>query len=332
MGDGRTGQNYRAFGLTIASSVALPELARSSPGRSDISIDSARPRATPHQVSDWFHTWRGKDARGRRTKRQWLSFARTGNGYLLRFPDLADFEVSRAGDRICCVPTPRLAPTTLRHLLLDQVLPLAIGRQGRLVLHASAVHVPGVGAVAFAGPTGCGKSTIAAALGMHGCSLLTDDCLVIATTGGVRWIQPAYPGVRLWRNTARALGIGGRVNAVAHYTSKQRLSGGAVPFRSRQSQLATICVLGPRVLPQRPSRVTALGARDCLMALTPYAYVMDIGDREQLSQVFNDLSALATALPVARVRLRDAARTPASLAPELLDAVRDLARIGTVDS
>jgi hypothetical protein len=250
----------------------------------------------------------------------------------LRFPELADFAVSPGGDRISCVPTPRLARTTLRHLLLDQVLPLAIGRRGRLVLHASAVHVPGVGAVAFAGPTGCGKSTVAAALGLYGCPMLTDDCLVIASAGGTRSIQPAYPGVRLWRKTARALGMGGRIKAVAHYTSKQRLGGGAVPFRQRQSQLAAIFVLGRRVLPGRPSHATALAARDRLMALTPYAYVMDIGDREQLSQMFHDLSALVTAVPVARVRLRDAARKPASLARELLDAARDLVRGATVDS
>jgi hypothetical protein len=323
---------YRAFGLTIASSVPLPELGRSSAGRPDISIGVAPTVIAAVAPDDWFHTWRGKDARGRGIRRPWLSFARTDTGYLLRFPDLADFEVSPAGDRICCVPTPRLARTTLRHLLLDQVLPLVIGRRGHLVLHASAVHVPGIGGVAFAGPTGCGKSTVAAALGLHGCPMLTDDCLVIAAVAGTRSIQPAYAGVRLWRKTARALGIGARANAVAHYTSKQRLTGARLPFRQRQSQLAAIVILGRRAAPGRPSQVSALGARDGLIALTPYTYVMDIGDRDQLSQVFNHLSSVATAVPVVRLRLRDEPPKPASLAQEVLDVVLDLVRGSEIDS
>ncbi len=324
---------YRAFGLTIASGLSLPELPRSSASRSDINIDLARrTTSTASEPSDWFHTWRVHDARGRATGRPWLSFARTDDGYLLRFSDLADFAVSRTGDRICCVPKPSLARTTLRHLLLDQVLPLAIGRRGCLVLHASAVHVPGIGAVAFAGPTGCGKSTVAAAMALHGCPMITDDCLVIATGGGTRSIQPGYPGVRLWRKTVRALGFGRRANAVAHYTSKQRLTGDGLPFRQRPSQLAAIFVLGRRAASGRPSHAIALGARERLMALTPYAYVMDIGDRQQLSQVFNALSSLAAAVPVACARLRDAPRKPAALGGEILEEVLDLVRGAAVDS
>ena len=326
MGDdvaGRRAQyKYRAFGLTIASSVPLPELAQTSAGRSDIRIDVVRKATRIVEPADWFHTWRGKDARGRRTRRPWLSFARTDHGYLLRFPDLADFEVSPAGEGIRCLPTARLARTTLRHLLLDQVLPLVIGRRGCLVLHASAVHVPGVGGIAFAGPTGCGKSTIAAALGLHGCPMLTDDCLVIATVGGVRSIQPGYPGVRLWRKTARAFGIRTRANAVAHYTAKQRLIDGALPIRRQQSRLAAVFLLGRRVAPGRRSQASALGARDGLIALTPYTFVMDIADREQLSQVFNGLSGLATAVPVVRLRLRNEPRNPVFLAQEVLNLVR----------
>ena len=220
--------------------------------------------------------------------------------------------MSAAGDRIRCRPAPRLATTTLRHLLLDQVLPLAVSRHGKLVqlvLHASAVHVPRIGAIAFAGPTGCGKSTVAAALGLRGCPTITDDCLIIAGARGRRSILPGYPGVRLWRKTARALGLGGG-DPVTHYSSKRRLDA-EMPFRRRPSPLRAIFALGRRVPPNRPACAIPLQSRDRLMALAPYTYLLDVGDRRQLAQTFSALSAIVTELPVQRLRLRDASRTPA---------------------
>ena len=312
-------ETYCAFGMTIASEIALPEIARVSARRRDVTIE--RTRSTP-AAAEWFQTWRGKDPSGSR-RRPWLSFGRTADGYLLRFPDLADFEVTSAGDRIRCRPRPRLAATTLRHLLLDQVLPLTLSRHGHLVLHASAVHVPGVGAVAFVGPTGSGKSTAAAALGMRGCPTITDDCLVIAGTEGHRTILPGYPGVRLWRRTALAMGLrAGR--SVAHYTSKRRMSGRAVPFRDRPSPLRAVFALGRRVPRPEASRAIGVSPREQLMALAPYTYLMDIGDRDQLARTFRDLSCLVTEIPVKRLRLRDAGRKPqemAAMAAEVLDFV-----------
>ena len=49
----------------------------------------ARPQAPLHQEP--FHQWTFPDG----TK--WTHFYRLESGYLLRFPDLADFEVSRDG-------------------------------------------------------------------------------------------------------------------------------------------------------------------------------------------------------------------------------------------
>jgi hypothetical protein len=59
-----------------------------------------------------------------------------------------------------------------------------------------------------------------------------------------------------------------------------------------------------------------------LMSLAPYAYLMDVGDRDQLSRMFRELSSVVAEVPVRRLRLRDARRRPAEIAAEVLDLVR----------
>jgi hypothetical protein len=315
--------NYRVYGTTVASEVALADVPRSTARRPpQISIAvGASPASSPGVV---FHEWRVK---GAKRHRPWLSVARLDGGYLLRFPDLSDFTVSRNADRIVCHPAPRLPSTTLGHLLLDQVLPLAVGRTGALALHASAVHVPRLGTIAFVGPTGAGKSTIAAALTMRGCAVVTDDCLVVDAGRGCLAV-PGYPGVRLWRDAVRGLGVdddGG--TRVAHYTVKRRLLGRAARYRSGPSPIAAVFVLGRRR--RRGLRTTSreLGSRDRLMALASCVYIMDVEDRRQLARMFRGLTSLVAGVPVARLHLRDGRRQARDAAGEVLDIVRALRAI-----
>src|SRR5260370_35591812 len=79
----------------------------------------------------------------------WSARAGTSDGYLLRFLELADFLVDRAGHHITCVSRhPATSDLTIRALLLDHVIPPVIALRGRYVLHAPAVRpAAGVGAV-----------------------------------------------------------------------------------------------------------------------------------------------------------------------------------------
>jgi pimeloyl-ACP methyl ester carboxylesterase len=316
---------YQLYGVTVASAIALRGVRRSSShGPPRISIElGAAPGGDP---LDAFHSWR---VPGRRS-RPWLSIGRFADGYRLRFPDMADFEVSTAGDRITCRPVARLARSTLRHLLLDQVLPLALSRSGRLVLHASAVHIPRLGSVAFVGPTGCGKSTLAAALGLRGCQVMTDDCLVVyhgekSAENPASLAVPGYPGLRLWLDSARGLGLEREAAThVAHYTTKRRLVTGAVKFRTSPSPISAVFVLGRRRRPSESARTRALGSRDRLMSLAPYTYVMDVEDRRQLSQMFRSLATLAAHVPIVRLSVPDSRRRVLETAVEVLDVARVL--------
>ena len=313
---------YALHGVTVESAIALPGV-RQSRGRDRaaivISLDPSR--AAHRRPIDAFHHWRLTGTRGR----PWLSIGRHQGDYVLRFPDLADFDVSSAGDRIVCRPAPRLAETTLHHLLLDQVLPLALSRLGHLPLHASAAHIPRVGCAAFVGSTGSGKSTLAAALGLLGCPVVTDDCLVVGTGHARARAVPGYPGLRLWRDAARGLGLERDVTGtVAHYSAKQRLHG-AVRFRLRPSPLAVLFVLGRRRRNGLPTRSRILGSRDRFMALAPYTYLMDVEDRRQLHQMFRCLSSLVMHVPVVRLSLPDSRRRVLEAAEDVLELTRTLA-------
>jgi hypothetical protein len=287
-------------GLTLASTIPLPELRRAPRGAVGCHI-RRRSEAVELGSVDWFHRWRLGD-------RTWLRFGRHAGGYLLRFPDLSDFVVSSAGDRIDCHPTRRLPSSTLRHLLLDQVLPLSLTLGGRVVLHASAVHLPGFGSVAFAGESGRGKSTLAAALASRGGQLVTDDTLVLEREGAEVMAIPGYPGVRLWADQF-AGSDRSRARAVAHYTTKRRLRPRAVTFRVRPSPLRALFLLAPRAPGIAPAALARCSPRDRLMGLVRVAYVMDVEDRTRLAELFDNLARVAAEVPVARLRVRESLTT-----------------------
>ena len=50
----------------------------------------------------------------------WTEFYRLGNGYLLRFPGLADFEVSLDGTEVVSHPAVGADAATVEHLYLNQ--------------------------------------------------------------------------------------------------------------------------------------------------------------------------------------------------------------------
>jgi len=95
-----------------------------------------------------------------------------------------------------------------RRLVRGPGIRTALIQQGCVVLHASAVVVDGA-AVAFAGPSGRGKSTTAGAFVAAGHDLLTDDVLPCPADGfdGRPTVHPGAPGLSLDDRSADALGL-----------------------------------------------------------------------------------------------------------------------------
>ena len=272
----------------FASSIPLPELPHAVGTEVECRFELCAEAGVSLPPGEWFHQWRLPDGR------TWLALARVGSDYLLRFPQLADFVVSADGKQIRCLQMSATPLETIRHLLLDQVLPLVLSKRGELVLHASAVETP-AGAIAFVGPAGQGKSTLAASFSDEGFGLLTDDCLLLKEVGEQLVVVPSYSGLRLWPEAVSALfedepGL----SEVAHYTVKKRVSrDGRLRFSSEPVPLRGMYFL---VAPDEAGAaisINPLSPREALIELISYAYLLDITDRERLKEDFLRLSRLA---------------------------------------
>jgi hypothetical protein len=60
----------------------------------------------------------------------WATFHRLASSYLVRFPALADFEISGDARHVQAYPNIDVSESTLLHLYLNQILPLAMSQQG----------------------------------------------------------------------------------------------------------------------------------------------------------------------------------------------------------
>jgi hypothetical protein len=222
----------------------------------------------------------------------WTSFYHTGQDYLLRFPDLADFTVSSDGLEVTAYPVPGVSEQTIEHLYLNQVLPLALSRQFKLVLHASAVEIENF-AVAFLGVSGRGKSTLAASFSTSGCRFLTDDGLQLEKGPDGYLIQPSHPSIRLWDDSRQAL-IPDTAQAAppVDFTPKSRfLADDEVAYCDVARPLRCVYFLGEG--DTDTVSIEPVSGRDAMIDLVRHSFLLDIEAREMLMHHFGQLTELA---------------------------------------
>lgn len=290
---------YRIYNLALRSNIPLPELRDASCRRSDCEFTLLR--NTPLRV--------GRGARWRRHwqigGRPWLSVVDHRAAHVLRFHRLADFVVSGHPRQIACHADPKTPRDTIRHLLLDHVIPLVLSDGGHVVLHGSAIKVGGSG-VAFLGPGGAGKSTLAASFGASGAGLLADDGVLVERRGRRIVAIPAYAGLRLWPETVADIGLRrGARRPGAYDRTKQRIGPGQsrLSFLVRPVPLRLAYVLvapGPR---QRRVVIEPLSRRDGVVELVKQAYRLDFTRRDQLANQLQQLSRISGTLELRRLRV-----------------------------
>lgn len=274
----------RFAGLVVASDVPLGDLPSAS-GPADITISRA---SIDPAAGERVQTW--TDDTG-----DWLTIDRAPDGYRLIFPEL-QCAVSSDGSRIG-YDAPDLPDAELAHLLLHQVLPLAVSRRGSLVLHACAVATPR-GAIGLIGQSGAGKSTLAATFCRHGCELVADDALVIdITEDGVR-VAPTAEGLRLWEDMAVALQSPGA--AAAGSRRKRRvpapLAAGAVP-------LVRLFLIGEGM--PGPVRTIAVPPAEARIELLSHLFRLDVSDADESRRLFHLAHRLAAQVPLQRLEFPD---------------------------
>ena len=233
-----------------------------------------------------FHEWAFPDGT------MWTQFYRVKHGYLLRFPRLADFEVSLDAKRAVCFPAPFVTDTTPNHLYLNQVRPLMLSKQGVLVFHGSAVEIA-TQAVAFMAESGRGKSTLAASFSVNDYRFLTDDGLVVDEIDGHYAALPSHPSIRLWADSEEVLVPSSLVpEPSVHFTSKSRfMASDLMMFCDHPRKLGRVYFLGDG----RAENVTfeRLNASEALVELVKHSFLLDIEDKELLASHFDKLAALA---------------------------------------
>ena len=288
-------RTYEISGVTLSSEIALPELTPRAATAPDWTFAIAERRTAPHP-SAWFHVWRTAG-------RPVVSFGRDARGYVLRFHGKADFVIDLAQASIVCWRRGHSSLATVRHLLLDQVMPLVLSRASRLVLHAAAVATPH-GAVAFVGPTGSGKSTLATSVAALGFPMLCDDCLVVEPSPGGFLAGSFYPGARLYPDSVRAVGMAGVPSlSVGRFSSKRRIANSRLPFQGDSVPLARVFMLDgqPRRRAREALHVTRLSSRDALVALVGCTFLLDVGDAAAVRRGFEMQGHLVQATPVSHL-------------------------------
>lgn len=177
---------YKSYGLSISSDIPLPELLPVDAGVADITVQEG------HVAAD-----------GSATGKQWGPYLFASPGQLwLEIPGIVRLLIEN-GSQVTYQPLENADPDSVRLFMLGSGFGALLFQRGFLVLHGNAVKV-GDGCMICVGPSGIGKSTLAAAFAQRGFSLLADDvCAVDANAHA--W--PSFPRIKLWADSARHLEI-----------------------------------------------------------------------------------------------------------------------------
>ena len=178
--------SYMAYGLRICSALPLPEL-RTREGTADVvvrleKVDCSRLETVDEQHAFWA------------TPMEACHLYKGAGAFLVR-----------DGREIIVDPVPGADERVLRLSLLGPAMALILHQRGQFVLHASAIAIAG-SAIAFLGGNGSGKSTMAAALHTRGHDLLADDVTAMHLSSGCPTVSPSFPQLKLWPDSAVALG------------------------------------------------------------------------------------------------------------------------------
>lgn len=185
-GPDQTRHYYHACGLTIRSDIALDKLNAAEPGASDLHITLG---TTPDRLDN-----------PTLTMGNWMTAA---DQLLLTVPGIVRLLVTD-GNRIVATPQPGASERDLQAFILSSGFGAILQQRGLHTQHASGIEVNG-GAVLFTGKSGMGKSTIAGEMIHRGHRMVTDDIAAITIApDGTPTVRPAWPGLRLWPDSARA--------------------------------------------------------------------------------------------------------------------------------
>lgn len=183
---------YRAFGLTIRSSIPMWELPQLKVNVEGIDVVI--------EIADLSKLWCALVPAGKKS-------IVSNNLYMFQVADVARFCVL-SGNKIIVSPLRGFDDDRISLYLLGTCMGALLMQRKILPLHGSALVINGK-AYGFIGLSGAGKSTLASALLKSGYQLLSDDVIAVSLShGNTPMITPSYPQQKLWQESLKELGMG----------------------------------------------------------------------------------------------------------------------------
>ncbi|TKH10297.1 aldolase [Peribacillus simplex] len=173
---------YEAYGLTVTSDIALPELLPINivDDKTDIVIEKADLHTlwSKHSVPDDDFV----------IKKDWIMF---------HVSKTAIFSI-QSGNRIEFSPFDEAQEDEIRLYILGTCMGAILMQRKILPIHGSAVAIDGK-AYAIVGDSGAGKSTLASAFLKRGYKLMSDDVIPVTLNNeNIPIVTPSYPQQKLW--------------------------------------------------------------------------------------------------------------------------------------
>ena len=300
-------QVYTAYGLHLSSDVPIPGLVASR-AFADVDVEVwlyTEPSwlvELADAVPEIFYISPSESEQGTPTLTVWRF---KGSDYFrLMYCDGTEFIVDGLGKKIRATwPDPLTLEDTTTYLL-GPVLGFVLRLRGVTALHASAVAI-GKQAIAFLGPAGAGKSTIAARFARLDFPVLCDDVVPLIEQNGKFLAQPGYPRLNLWPEAVSALyGSPDALPLMTPNWSKRyaALNDNGHRFQSEPLPLAATYILGERGIEPACPIVEAVPPHGALMALVSNTYLNYVLDEAMRAREFDLLGRLVGRVPVRMVR------------------------------
>lgn len=275
-----TSCKYELYGLTVSSSLELPELTAQLVEHNhdpDVTIEAGE---VPVKIHNAMLSEEG---------------FLVGQHEILIDIDRVGRYLVQEGRRIIVQPLTAITDERVRLFLYGAALSALLLQRGLMPLHASTVVIGGRGIV-FAGPSGHGKSTLVASLAVQGYPVLSDDKIVLRPGPQGVYASPGPPVLSLFPAAAQVSGQ---------------------PRKNRVSNLKKFgkhCYLVPHLYARTPLRVSHLFFTDWAEAgssaltikqLTPFESLVQLRGNLLLGSVIGPLGLEEEFVRWARTMIRE---------------------------
>ena len=295
-------QSLQLYGLGVRVNVPIEALAGAHPSERhdvDLSLGMDPPHADEGCAWSDYYLSSERDARGVHHIR--VSRRSRPDRFRFDYEDGTRVHVDADGARVWARGPAGATHEDTATYLLGPTLGFVLQLRGVTCLHACAVAIGGA-AVAIVGAGGSGQSSTAAALARRGHAVLADDLAALVDHGDSFSVRSAYPRIRLWPASVRALfGDEAALPRITPSWDKRFLALDAGPYRFQRDDLPlkAIYVLGERQSNAAP-RIEPMGSRDAFMHMVANTYSNYLLDKPMRAREFEVLSRLVHRVPVRR--------------------------------